>query len=377
MMKKTNKEKLDFLNAFQKNDSLLVSLSAVLLGLVAGLILMFLIGQNGFSGFNYLIKGATMNSRRIGDTLATATILIFSGLSFAFADKAGLFNIGVSGQILAGGFFASVFALHVVLPRPVMLVLLIVVGFLGGAIWGLIPGFLKAKFNVHEVVSTIMMNWIAYWSVYSLVPQWIESPQLQTESMAVSADYTFRAAWISKIFGGSNQINMTLILVIITVVALKYILDKTTLGFELKAVGSNRYCAEYAGIKVNRDVMLSMMISGGIAGLAGISYYLGYSDRIQIGVMPNVGFDGIAVALLGNNNPVAVLFSGIFFGILQSGKGFMNANMEIPPEIGDTIIAIIIYFIATSILFKNFWGRIFKRKEEKLEIEIKKSKEEK
>jgi len=376
-MKKTNKEKLDFLNTFQKNDSLLVSLSAVLLGLVAGLILMFLIGENGFSGFNYLIKGATMNSRRIGDTLATATILIFSGLSFAFADKAGLFNIGVSGQILAGGFCASVFALHVVLPRPIMLILLVLIGFLGGAIWGLIPGFLKAKFNVHEVVATIMMNWIAYWSVYSLVPLWIESPQLQTESMAVPAAFTFRAAWISKIFGGSNQINMTLILVIVTVVALKYILDKTTLGFELKAVGSNRYCAEYAGIKVNRDVMLSMMISGGIAGLAGIAFYLGYSDRIQIGIMPSFGFDGIAVALLGNNNPIAVLFSGIFFGILQSGKGFMNANMEIPPEIGDTIIAIIIYFIATSILFKNFWARIFKKKEEKLEIEIKESKEEK
>ena len=141
---------------------------------------------------------------------------------------------------------------------------------------------------------------------------------------------------------------------------MKFVLDRTTLGFELKAVGSNRYCAEYAGIKVNRNVVLSMMISGGIAGIAGLTYYLGYSYKIQIGIMPSAGFDGIAVALLGTSNPIGVFFAGLFFGILQAGKGFMTANTNIPPEIGDTIIATIIYFIATNVLFKSFWGNRIK-----------------
>lgn len=365
--KRTQSEKLASLKNFEKHDALLVSLSAVFLGLLAGLILMFLIGQNGFLGYSYLIKGAMMNLRRVGDTLATSTVLVFAGLAIGFAYKVGLFNIGVSGQMLAGGFAASVFANYTTMPRGPALICLFLIAILAGGIWGFIPGILKAKFNVNEVVATIMMNWIAYWSVYSLVPVWIKNPNQETESIAIAAKYTFRADWISKIFGGSNQVNTTLVIAIVTVFILKFILNKTTLGFELKSVGFNKYCSEYAGIKVNRDIALTMMISGAVAGLAGLSYYLGYSDRIQIGIMPSMGFDGIAVALLGNLNPIAIFFSGVFFGILQSGKGFMNANMLIPPQIGDTIIAIIIYFIATSILIKNFYGKIIRKRIEKIE----------
>jgi simple sugar transport system permease protein len=152
---------------------------------------------------------------------------------------------------------------------------------------------------------------------------------------------------------------------IAAIFVIKYVLDKTTLGFELKAVGSNRFCAEYAGIKVNRNVVISMMIAGGLAGLAGMTYYTGYSRNIQIGVMPSMGFDGIAVALLGASNPIGVLFSALFFGMLQSGKGFMNAMTEVPPEIADTIIATIIYFTATSVLFSRFWDSVGRKKRDK------------
>ncbi len=355
MNKQLNKKKREF-----KSNDFLIAISAVVLGLVAGAILMAAIGSNPFTGFLYLFKGGLMNIERIGNTIATATTLMLVGLSVAFAFKTGLFNIGASGQMLVGGLCATLVAHHVFLPRPLYLIVLVLSALLGGALWGVIPGLLKAKFNVHEVVATIMMNWIAYWSVYYFVPAYLKGPSLETESASIALTQSLRTGWLTNLFHGSYM-NLGFFVAIISVIVIKLILDKTTLGFELKAVGSNRFCAEYAGIKVNRNVVISMMIAGGLAGLAGLTYYTGYSRNMQIGVMPSQGFDGIAVALLGASNPVGVFFSALFFGMLQSGKGFMNAMTSVPPEIADTIIATIIYFTATSVLFKKFWDSVAKK----------------
>lgn len=343
-----------------KSNDFIIAISAVILGLIAGAILIAMIGENPFSAYNYLIKGAFVNIRRLGNMLAISTTLMLVGLSIAFAFKTGLFNIGASGQILAGGLAATTFALTTNLPHVPTIFLSLIIGFLAGAIWGLIPGLLKAFFNVHEVVSTIMMNWIAYWVVYYFVPAFIKAPSLETESAMLPLDRTLRVEWLTNIFKGS-YINVGLFVGIIAVFVIRFIMNKTTMGFELKAVGYNKYCAEYAGIKVNRSVVLSMMIAGGLAGLAGVAFYCGYSGKIQIGVLPSQGFDGIAVALLGASNPIGVVFSSIFFGILQAGKGFMNSNTEVPPQLADTIIAVIIYFTATSVMFKNFWNKQFKK----------------
>jgi simple sugar transport system permease protein len=352
------------IRAEKQSNAFLVAVSAVILGLVAGAILMASIGSNPFVGFWFLFRGALMNVERVGNTLATATTLMLVGLSVAFAFKTGLFNIGASGQMLIGGLCATLVAHKVFLPRPLFLVVLIFSALAGGAIWGIIPGFLKAKFNVHEVVATIMMNWIAYWSIYYFIPAYLKGPSLETESASIAVTQSLRTPWLTKLFNGSYM-NLGFFVAIIAVILIKLILDKTTLGFSLKAVGSNRFCAEYAGIKVNRNVVISMMIAGGLAGLAGLSFYTGYSRNMQIGVMPAQGFDGIAVALLGASSPLGVLFSSLFFGILQSGKGFMNAMTSVPPEIADTIIAVIIYFTATSVLFKRFWDAVLKRQVEK------------
>lgn len=342
-----------------KSNAFLIAVSAVILGLIAGGILMLAIGSNPFQGFYYLFRGGLMNMERIGNTIATAITLMLVGLSVAFAFKTGLFNIGAAGQMLVGGLCATLVAHYVFLPRPIYLIVIIFCAFLGGALWGVVPGLLKARFNVHEVVATIMMNWIAYWSIYYFVPAYLKGPSLETESKSIAIAQTLRSPWLTKIFGG-GYINLGIFVAIASVFIIKYILDKTTLGFELKAVGSNRFCAEYAGIKVNRNVIISMMIAGGLAGLAGMTFYTGYSRNIQIGVLPSMGFDGIAVALLGASNPIGVLLSALFFGMLQSGKGFMSAMTEVPPEIADTIIATIIYFTATSVLFRRFWDSIGK-----------------
>ena len=340
-------------------SSLVISLSAVLLGLLAGAVFILMLGTNPFAAFAYLFRGGLMNIERIGNTLATATILLFVGLSVSFAFKTGLFNIGASGQMLIGGLCATYIALNVPLPRPIMLLALIIAGVIGGAVWGFFPGLLKALFNVHEVVSSIMMNWIALWIVYYSVQLHLKADLIETESRSIAEINTLRAHWLSAIFK-SDYVNYGIFLGIAGIIFLKLVLDKTTLDFELKAAGYNKSAAEYAGIKVNRNIIFSMMISGALSGLAGLTYYAGYSLNMQINVMPAQGFDGIAVALLGAGNSMGVALSALFFGILHVGKGFMSANTSVPPEIADTIIAVIIYFTATSLLLKSFWGKIDK-----------------
>jgi len=324
------------------------SVLAVILGLIAGAFLMLFIGNSPAEGYEYLFKGGLMNLSRIGDTLATATPLILTGLSVGFAFKTGLFNIGAAGQMLFGGFIATGAAITYgeSMPRPLLIIFVLIVGTFAGAIWASVPGILKAKFNVHEVVSSIMMNWICYWMVYYAIPNYFKGTS-ETESQIIPKAASLQIDWLSKTFDYS-YINLGIILAVIAVIIIAFILNKTVLGYELKAVGFNRYAAEYAGMSVNKNIVLAMMISGGLSGLAGVCQYLGNASSMQIGVMPAQGFDGIAVSLLGANNPFGILLSAIFFGLLYSGKGFMTANTGIPPEIADTIIAIIIYFAAIS-----------------------------
>jgi len=208
---------------------------------------------------------------------------------------------------------------------------------------------LKSKFNVHEVVSSIMMNWIAYWFVYYTIQNNFKGTLAETQSKPLPDAATLHANWLSDIFDGS-YINLGIILAIIAVIVVWFILEKTVLGYELKAVGFNKFGAEYSGMPVNRNIIVSMMIAGALAGLAGVIQYTGNANLIEIGVMPSQGFDGIAVALLGASSPIGVFFAALFFGVLNVGKGFMNAAVKIPPEIADTIIAVIIYFAATSVI---------------------------
>ena len=349
----------------RKAGNLLVSLSAVVAGILAGCLLLIVIGKNPVDAMTKIAQGALSDSRRIGNTMAVATRLILIGLAVAFAYKSGLFNIGGSGQRLVGGVGASIWAsCGQDIPRPLYLVIIILSGAVAGGIWGFISGFLKAKFNVHEVVSSIMLNWTALWVIYEIIPAFIVDPKVPSKSAAVPAAQSLRTPVLQQFFPRS-YINWGIVIAIAAVVIIAFILNKTTLGYQLKAVGSNRFCAEYAGIKVNRNIIITMTIAGVLAGLAGVTYYCGYSNIIYRNQMPNEGFDGVAVALLGNCNPVGVFFAALFFSILKAGKGSLGAGAGIPPEIADTVIAVIIYFTATAVLFRNLWNGLFHRIYEK------------
>jgi general nucleoside transport system permease protein len=332
---------------------LFTAFAAVILGLLAGAVLMLVIGANPLEGFSFLFRGGLMNIERIGNTLATATTLTLTGLAMAFAFRTGLFSIGAAGQMLMGGLVATSIGLTLQLPKWEMLTIILIASMLAGAVWGFIPGFLKARFNVHEVVSTIMLNWVAYWTVYYTIPAYFKA-KLETESARIPDFASLKVPWLTEIFKGSF-INLGVFVALAAAIVIAVILNRTVLGFELKAVGFNRHAAEFAGINVPRNMALSLGISGALAGLAGATFYVGYAVNMQIGVLPSQGMDAIAVALLGANSPLGVVLAALFFGVLHSGKGFMNAMTGIPPEIGDTIIAIIIYFAATSVLFTRLY----------------------
>lgn len=341
------------------NRAIIIALVAIALGLVAGALLMAAIGSNPFTAYLYLFGGGLMSVERIGNTLATAVPLVFTGLAVAFAFRTGLFSIGGAGQMLIGGLFATMVALWVPLPKFAILPIMLVAAALGGALWAAVPGLLKARFNVHEVVTTIMMNWVAYWVIFYFVPAYLKG-NLETESRLIPDSASLKVGWLTQLFNGSF-ISLGIFLAIAVVLVVAFILNRTVLGYELKAVGFNRHAAEYAGMPVNRNIALSMIISGALAGLAGLTFYTGYGGNMQVGSMPSQGYDGIAVALLGANSPWGVAAAAVFFGILQSGKGFMSAMTSVPPDIADTIIATIIYFAATSVLIERVWD-YFKRK---------------
>ena len=336
------------------NKKGLISMIALVLGLLAGALLMFATGHNAFEGFLYLFQGGIKTLERVGNTIATATPLILTGLSVAFAFQTGLFNIGAPGQMLFGAFCATTIGqANLNLPRPIYILAIILVAIIGGALWAFVPGLLKAFFNVHEVVSCIMMNWIAYWLIYYGVQAWFPNGSKTTESLPLSNALTLRSPWLSDLFPYS-YINLGIIVALIATIIITLILNQTTFGYELKAVGFSKHAAEYAGISVNKSIIYSLMIAGGLAGLAGLTQYLGVATNIQVGIMPSQGFNGIAVSLLGANTPIGAFLAALFFGLLYSGKGFMSVMTDIPPEIADTIIATIIYFAATSILVERF-----------------------
>jgi ABC-type uncharacterized transport system permease subunit len=341
--------------------NILVPFLSVLMGFVTGALVMLVSGHNPAEAYAALLKGAGFfgDIKRFGDTLLNMTTLILTGLSVAFAFKTGLFNIGAPGQMLMGGFTAILLGIKLPLPKMIHVPLVILAALAAGAVWALVPGLLKAKFRIHEVVTSIMMNWIGVWSVYYFVPRFVPG-SFNTESASIRKTASLRVGWLSGLFEGS-YINMGIFIAAVSVFIVWWILQKTTFGYELKAVGFNQHAAKYAGMKVERNIIYSMMISGALAGLAGVTFYLGYADNIKIGVLPSQGYDGIAVALVGLNNPVGIVFSSFLFGFMNSGKLFMQSSTDVPNELVPIINGIIIFFAAANLMIKNWLQRINNR----------------
>ncbi len=336
--------------------------AAIIFGLLVGVLLIIFTKNSPLEGFKYLFQGATgfkngelVSLKKIGNLLLTASPLILAGLAVAFSFRTGIFNIGVSGQMLIGGLAATVVGSQFeTLPRIIHVPMVIVVATIAGSLWAFVPAILKAKYKVNEVVTTIMMNYVALETVSYTVRNIIQSPHFDTESARVLPSASLRLEWMKTMFDGSN-LNIGLFIAIIAALIYAFVLNRTTFGFELKSVGFNKDASEYAGIKVNRRILHSLMISGALAGLAGVTYYLGNTDHISIGKLPTYGFDGIVIALLGLNSAIGIVLASLLLAFFKVGAGAVKANLEnnVPNQLVPMIISVIIYFSATSLLFKN------------------------
>lgn len=336
---------------------ILVPIIAVLMGFVLGAIVMVAFGYNPLWGYEDLFLSAFGNARAIGETVQTAGPLILCALAFSVAMKAGLFNIGMSGQALAGWIFAMWFALsNPELPRLVMIPLVLIIGMLAGAIVGLIPGLLKAIWGTSEVIVTIMINYVmVYLSTFLLKNGFsknILNPESSDQTITVGANASFRVQWLKDLTQNST-LNIGIFIAIIALIIMAIVFSKTTLGFEIKSVGLNPDASEYAGISAKRTIVLSMVVAGMLAGLGGVVYGFGYMQNFVSQTSSlDIGFNGMAVALLGENNPIGILFAGLLFATLQTGAPGMMRD-QIPPQIISVVTASIIFFIAIKFIIEK------------------------
>ncbi|HLG28128.1 MAG TPA: ABC transporter permease [Paenisporosarcina sp.] len=343
--------------------NILVPVVSVILGLLVGAIVMLVSGYDPVEGYMALWNGIFGDVYTMGETIRQITPYILAGLAVAFAFRAGLFNIGVEGQLIVGWFAAAYVGITFdELPKMIHLPLAILAAALAGAIWGFIPGLLKAKFKVHEVIVTIMMNYIALHTSNALIRAVSDGGD---NTGAIQPTASLRSAFLENMTDYS-RLHYGILIALAMVLVMWLILEKTTRGFELKAVGLNQHASEYSGMNVNKNIILAMVISGAFAGLAGAMEALGTFGFASVkGGFTGIGFDGIAVALLGANTPLGVIFGATLFGSLKYGATNMPNEAGIPEEIVSIIIAIIIFFVASGYVIRLLLERFSKKKEAK------------
>jgi general nucleoside transport system permease protein len=292
----------------------------------------------------------------ISETLLRATPLIFAGLAVALGFRAGLFNIGAEGQIYIGALFATGVGIGFTdLPMFIHLPLAVLAGFVGGAIWGFIPGILKARTGAHEVITTIMLNYVSYLIIDLALRQPFYQLPGRSDPISKTILPSAQLPRLLPDFLGDLRVHWGLILALAAAVAVWWLLFRSTKGFEFRAVGLNPSGARYAGMNISRTVVLAMMISGGLAGLAGASEMLGTNLRLTPNFSPHWGFDAIAIALLGASRPVGVVGAAILFGALRAGAAPMQVQTGIPVDLVVVIQGLVVLFIAAPALVRGIY----------------------
>lgn len=290
----------------------------------------------------------------ITDSLVTATPLILTGLAVAVGFRAGLFNIGVEGQLYIGAICAVWVGFAIKgLPAIIHLPLAVLAGAAGGAFWAFIPAILKAKTGAHEVINTIMMNYIAF-----RLSEWLLSdkgPLKRPESANPVSPFIEKSAEFPRFFPDPIRFHLGFFVAIGMALFVYWFLFKTTWGFEVRTVGQNPDAARYAGMSITRNIIIAMCLSGALAGLAGANEVLGINHNLALAFSSGYGFDGIAIALLGKSHPLGVVLTALLFGTLRSGATRMQNVARIPVEIIDIIQALIIAFIAAPAIIRAIY----------------------
>ena len=377
------KERLTTLYNTDGTRTVLASVISILIGLAVGSIIVLIVGltssnlsgRSAWEGIRLVLFGILSTGRdaagnlsfgfnptSVGNMLFRATPLIMTGLSVAVAYKTGLFNIGAPGQYLMGTMASLMLALGIpseAVPPAIIWIIAFLGGMAAGAVWGAIPGLVKAYLNINEVLASIMTNWIAA----NVVTWAFDVSKFKNVVESTKSAYVYKTTFngvetpkfgLDQLFPGS-QVNGGIIIAILIAILMYVIMTKTTLGYQLKACGSNRHAARYAGIKDKRNIVLSMAIAGALAGGGAALYYLSGNTEFYWSTyqsLPDTGFNGIPVALLAANNPIGVIFTGIFMSMLDIAGVQLTALTPYNEYITDVIIATIVYLSAFSLVIK-------------------------
>ncbi|WP_374226751.1 ABC transporter permease [Micromonospora sp. WMMB482] len=373
-----------FLDNLWAANTLTVTVLAVLLAMVVGAVLIIVSDPEVLATYGYitarptdalnaswtvvseayanLFKGAIFDPDAVGftaamspisETLTYAAPLVFTGLSVALAFRGGLFNIGAQGQATIGVILAAVAGFALPLPPGVHLLVALIAGALGGALWGFIPGILKARAGAHEVINTIMLNYIAvYFLTWIIVQSGVQDPN-RADAISKPVD---SSAQLPRLLGDDLRVHAGILLAVAATWFIAWLLNRSTLGFELRAVGANPDAARTAGISVTKTYVLVMVLAGMLAGLGGSTMVLGTTaTALTPLVIAQIGFDGILVALLGRVKPWGVLLAALLFGALQAGGNRMQSYSGISLELVTVLQALIVIFIAAPALVKTIF----------------------
>lgn len=346
----------------EKTSPIAIPVVSILLSLIAGSLFLFMLGTNPLEAFGALLKASgflpkakySQQQGMLTDFTAFLGILapmLLASLGVIIAMRTGLFNIGMAGQMMASAIVATVFVGYSKLPAIVARPLVIVVGMAVGGLIGAFIGFLKHRFNIHEVVTSIMVNYIINYVVGFFINSYYVD-QFTRSSKVISPAARLTIIDL-KLAGVNVSFPFGIIIAIVCVFVVRFLLERTVLGFELKAVGQNKDCASYAGIKVGNRTVVAMCLSGIFGGLAGVTYYLGYFNSIVPKELASLGYDSIAVSLLGNLNPVGSIFSSILITIFQRGSIYMSSITGVPKEIAAVVTGIMLVFSACGIYMRH------------------------
>lgn len=365
MTQKNGEKKTDimrserFLHQFERVFSVAVPVLAVIAGLLTAGGLIAIVGASPVEAYKALLQGAFGSAYETATSLNRAIPLILAGLGVTVAFRCGLWNIGAEGQIYIGGMVASAIGIYLVgLPLWIHLPLALLGGFVGGALYGGFAGYLNAKHGINIIITTIMMNYIAIYVVGIMV----KGPMQEPPGYFPQSPQIQPSAIMPMILEGT-RLHAGLIIALVLALILYVVLWRTPFGYEIRTIGSNFVAARHAGMKVTRVQITAMLISGGLAGLAGAAEILGAQYRLRDFFLPNYGYDSIAVALLGQLNPIGVLISGILFGALRTGAGTMQRTIMLPSSMVFVVQGTIVLFVVGTAILVNLPRQLAKKRE--------------
>ena len=339
---------------WEQMSELKKSLAAIGIAILVGALFILLSGESPIEAYGALLKGALGSPKSIANTISKSIPLAFTGLAVALGSRCGMLNIGAEGQLHAGAMAAVLTALSLsAFPAPIVLIVSIIAGILAGMIVGGIPGFFKARLNTNEVIVAIMLNYIC-----TLFTSWLVNGPVKSDGSTAQTEVLPEGVWLGRLIP-QTQLTTALFILIAVAILMYIFLWKTSVGYQLRAVAANQSAAGTAGIRVKTYMIMAMVLSGGLAALAGITEVFGKYHRFIEGFSPSFGFTGIAVAILGRNHPAGVLLTALLFGIMDMGALRMSRVTDVSTNMVTVVQSLVILLVAAPELIK--WNKKRKR----------------